>query len=330
MAPGWDRDTSWIDRHLVARGLVERSAALEVTPLGGGVSAEIFEVRTPERALVVKRALADLSVADTWIADPRRTIVEGKALRLAGQLAPQAVPPVVDLDEDTAVLVMERAPESWREWRAELLAGRTADGLAAYLGEVLAVWHRGTAGPGPAREPFADRDNFEKLRLEPFHGVVAAAHPELSTQVADAAERLRGESRCLVHGDFSPKNVLSGPTGAWVLDWEVAHLGAPIFDLAFLLAHLALKSVHRPLDAGWYRAQAAAFLGAYADGGGLVDPGDPGLAGQVGCLLLARVDGKSPAQYLTPGQRDATRRLGIDLLSTTPAPDALGLWGAIA
>jgi 5-methylthioribose kinase len=118
------------------------------------------------------------------------------------------------------------------------------------------------------------------------------------------AEDLLTDRRCLVHGDFSPKNVLVGGRRLWVLDWEVAHVGNPVFDLAYLLCHLILKIVHRPGHAHSYRETARRFLAAY---GRTPD----GIVGQnVGCLLLARVDGKSPADYLTEADRGQVRALG--------------------
>ncbi|MBS1888556.1 MAG: phosphotransferase [Actinobacteria bacterium] len=298
-------------------------------PLRGGVSAEIFEVRAGARAFVLKRALPRLEVADDWRADPRRVIVEGRALELAHSIAPAAAPRVADLDEERAVLCMERAPDSMVDWRSMLLEGVVDVAVAERLGEALADWHRETAGSAAARERFADRSHFEDLRLDPFYATVAARYPQVAAPVGAAAECLRGVSACLVHGDFSPKNVLADGERVWVLDWEVAHYGAPVFDLAFLLAHLRLKSIHLPLAAEEHLAAAAAFLCAYARCGGPVDPEDPDLPTQIGCLLLARVGGKSPARYLTEEQRALAAEVGLALLSDGRPAGPLGAWEAL-
>jgi aminoglycoside phosphotransferase (APT) family kinase protein len=317
-----------VTSHLRARGLAEAEAVVDVVPLKGGVSGEIFDVRVAGKPFVVKRARARLDVEQAWFADPGRVVVEGRALEAVHALTPEAVPAVIDLDPDTATLVMERGDPTWTDWRSSLLAGLGGDDVAGRLGDVLAIWHRETAASPPLLEAFASQAIFEDLRLAPFYKAAAGVHPDLAVRLSEAADRLREERVCLVHGDFSPKNVLQGNGGTWVLDWEVAHVGAPIFDLAFMLAHLNLKAVHRPADAPLYQQLAVSFVERYAHAGGLVAVDDPGLQLQIGCLLLARVDGKSPASYLSPEARDATRILAIDLISDRTKSDHLSyLWG---
>jgi 5-methylthioribose kinase len=299
--------------YLAGRGIVEPGAPLRVEPLGGGVSSDIVGVTGPGVALAVKRALPRLKVEQEWLADARRVAVEARALRFADALTPGAVPPVLDLDEEQSVMTIGLAPAAWANWRDQLLAGRIDALIGRRLGELLAVWH----GAEPPPE-LADTEYFVQLRLDPFHRVVAARHPELAAPIAAVAERLLERKIALVHGDFSPKNVLVGGNGLWVLDWEVAHRGDPVFDVAFLLTHLLLKSVHRPDDATQYRAVAEAFLGGY---GRHVER----LSANVGCLVLARVDGKSPAPYLRQSERERVRALGSSLLRD-PVPEILDAW----
>jgi hypothetical protein len=167
-----------------------------------------------------------------------------------------------------------------------------------------------------------DLEIFEQLRIEPFHRTVASRHPELAPRVNFAAEALVAvPGRCLVHGDFSPKNVLVGAEGLWVIDFEVAHVGNPVFDLAFLLAHLILKSIHRPGSAAAYRDCAAQFLQFYEESAGEeFMPSDESLSLHVGCLLLARVDGKSPAEYLTTPERKGAWRVGASFVKDPAHP----------
>jgi aminoglycoside phosphotransferase (APT) family kinase protein len=123
----------------------------------------------------------------------------------------------------------------------------------------------------------------------------------------------------LVHGDFSPKNVLCGPGGLWVIDFEVAHRGDPAFDLAFLLCHLTLKSLHLPAMSAELDACTEAFVAAYRSATDDLFITDWSYVfGHLGCLLLARVRGKSPAEYLGPAQQDMAWRLGRDLVQAPP------------
>jgi aminoglycoside phosphotransferase (APT) family kinase protein len=299
--------------HLAARGIVDAGLPLSVEPLGGGVSSDIVAVTGPGVAVVVKRALPRLKVEQEWTADAGRVAGEVLALRFAHALTPEAVPPVLDLDEDKCVATLGLAPTGWVNWRDELLAGRVEPAVGRRLGELLATWH---AAPVPAG--FSNVEMFVQLRIDPFHRVIAKRHPQLAGRIHRVGDRLLERRFCLVHGDFSPKNVLTGPDGLWVLDWEVAHHGDPVFDVAFLLTHLLLKSVHRPQDAARYRAVADAFLAAY--GAAVHD-----LSPNVGCLLLARVDGKSPALYLQPPEEERVRELGIGLLQD-PAAEFLDAW----
>ena len=137
-------------------------------------------------------------------------------------------------------------------------------------------------------------ESFEAQRVDPYLRMIQRRHPELADRIGAYVERLLGTTECVVHGDYSPKNVLVGDDGLWVIDWEVVHRGDPTFDLAFMLNHLLLKSIHRPQGREGYEACGRAFLEAYGR-----DVDMPYVLGLVGCLMLARVDGKSPAEYLT-------------------------------
>jgi tRNA A-37 threonylcarbamoyl transferase component Bud32 len=290
------------------RGLVDPATAVELRALPGGVSGDVREVACGGVGLVIKRAHAALRVQDEWLADEERLITEGWALRLARDLAPGSVPEVLDLDVESLTLVLERAPDAWTNWRDDLLAGTVDPAVGERLGEILATWHRLTAERPRLLASFSDRTAFRQLRIDPFHHRIAERHPDLAPSILAVAEDLLGPAHTLVHGDFSPKNVLVGENGLWVLDWEVAHAGDPVFDLAYLVCHLTLKAVHRPQDAPAYRETARRFLAAYG-----ATP-DARLAANVGCLLLARVDGKSPADYLGSVSRARTRELGRAVL----------------
>jgi hypothetical protein len=110
-----------------------------------------------------------------------------------------------------------------------------------------------------------------------------------------------GTRRALVHGDVSPKNILLGSDGPVFLDAECAWYGDPAFDLAFCLNHLLLKCLWVPgareAFLACFRALAEAYLG------GVDWEPRPELelraARLLPGLLLARVDGKSPVEYLT-------------------------------
>jgi aminoglycoside phosphotransferase (APT) family kinase protein len=148
-------------------------------------------------------------------------------------------------------------------------------------------------------ERFADQAPLLQGRVDPYHRTAAERNPDLADAVLDEVDRLLDTRRALVLGDWSPKNLLTYPNRVLALDFEVAHWGDPAFDVAFLLTHLVLKGVRRPQDRPALRAAASAFIDAYMSAAGAIAPDDGDVIAELGCLLLARVDGKSPAEYLT-------------------------------
>lgn len=300
----------------MARGLAATGESVRARRLSGGVSNVVLDVRVGGQRLVVKQSLAQLAVAQQWLAPRRRTATEAAALRLVTRWTPDQVPAVVDIDPDALVLVLTHAPDAWRVVKADLFAGWVDAALFTELGRVLGCWHEQTRGRPHLTADCDDPDAFRQLRTDPFHRAAADAHPALAREILGCVVELEQARVCLVHGDFSPKNILSGKGGFWVLDFEVAHVGNPIFDLAFLLSHLLLKASARPRHGEVYGRAAQHFVDGYRSTvGAALQPDATSLSRHVGCLLLARVDGKSPAGYLTVDQEGAVRSLGATLLT---------------
>lgn len=309
--------------YLRGRRLVPSDAPVDVETIGGGVSNATFAVRAGGTHLVVKQALPRLRVADTWEADPARAGREGLALQTLHQLTPDAVPPCLHIDVERHLIVLPHAPLDWTDWKSQLLSGTADERIAARLGRLLATWHVATDGGVP--QPLRDRIAFEQLRVEPYYETVMARRPDLRATIQPHLDRMLSRPRCLVDGDFSPKNVLVGPDGLWVIDLEVAHLGDPAFDVAFLLSHLALKAVRLPSCTNDYRRCAEAFVTEYASVAGPDRAPMVHVLGTVGCLLLARVLGKSPVEYLDPTQQAQAVAVG-ELLVREPPADLVPLW----
>jgi 5-methylthioribose kinase len=314
---------------LAAQGLVEPGVPVEARELGGGVSNVVLAVRADGLDAVVKQALPRLRVEAEWLAKQERVLTEAAALELAAGLTPGAVPAVLAVDEGRCAIAIERAPESWLPWKEALLRGEADPAVAARLGSLLAAWHRSTVRDEAVARRFGDQEAFEQLRVDPYHRTVARRWPQLRHGVGTYVDQMTATRVCLVHGDFSPKNVLVGDGGLMVLDFEVAHVGDPVFDLAFMLNHLLLKGVHRPAAAAAYRAAAAAFLDAYRSEAGSALDFDPAyLYGQAGCLMVARVGGKSPVEYQSAAERLVARSAGTRLL--LDPPDGLDeAWSAV-
>lgn len=317
--------------YLRGRGLLRGrfgEGETKLSELGGGVSSVVLLVETAGERLVVKQPRRQLLVKDEWFAEPGRALIEAQALQFTHHLTPAAVPALLDVDSETCILTMAAAPLAWRPWKELLLDCIVDPSVAGHLGRLLGSWHRSSGEALGKLGALSDLVVFEQLRIEPFHRTVAERHPDLAPLIANAVEALVSRpGRCFVHGDFSPKNVLVGDGRLWVIDFEVAHLGDPVFDLAFLITHLVLKSVHRPAMAVAYKQCAAKFLESYQGEAGIAFvPADESLALQVGCLVLARVDGKSPAGYLTAEEQERAWGVGLGFLRHLVHPLAPGAW----
>ena len=315
-----------VGAYLAARGLVSSASSIIARPLGGGVSNVVLAASAGPLDVVIKQSLPRLRVDDEWLAKRERVLTEAAALRLLGSLTPDRVPEVLDVDPDRFAITIARAPAGWVDWKTLLLAGDAGAGVARELGHVLGAWHAGTWGSPDVRAAFDDLEAFEQLRVDPYYRTVMRRRPDLAPAVGRRIERMGIARACLVHGDFSPKNVLvpqSPPTGAeggrplWVVDAEVAHFGDPAFDTGFMLNHLMLKAIHRPDRREAYRACALAFWTAYEESGARRAKQTDTL-GHLACLMLSRVHGKSPAEYLDGAGRSAAGRLGRELLFRPP------------
>lgn len=304
--------------YLAARGYPLRGA---VTPLGGGVSNTVLLAETARGRLVLKQALERLRVAEEWLSDPARTLREAAALQdVAGLLPPSTVPAIAFLDEANYIYAMEAAPPGAQDWKTLLLAGQIDPAIGAQVGRLLAQQVAATRAASPWRDRYGDQRVFDELRLDPYYRFTAARHPDLAPYFAQAIARCQNQATSLVHGDWSPKNILVAAGRPMLIDYEVVHYGDAAFDAAFLLNHLLLKSHHRPQWRSQYAAAANAFWQAAAPAVSAA-----GVKLHLGCLLLARIDGKSPAEYLQPETKPLLRALARDILKSPPG-DVLDLW----
>ncbi len=282
--------------------LVSADTPLVVEPLSGGVSSDIVKVTLPGQTLCVKRALPKLRVAADWRAPVGRNRYELAWLRTAAAIVPGHVPAVLGDDEAAGAFAMEwLAPDDHPVWKALLRDGHVDVATAAAVGDVLGRIHAATADRPAVAQAFATDAIFEPIRLEPYLLATAAHHPDLAARLRELAAVTAHTKRVLVHGDYSPKNILIGPRGPVVLDAECAWFGDPAFDLAFVLNHLLLKGVWRPAHRARYLEAYAALVAAYR--AHVAWEPWPVLDGRVAALLpglmLGRVDGRSPAEYLT-------------------------------
>jgi aminoglycoside phosphotransferase (APT) family kinase protein len=311
-----------LEESLRRLGLVQAGEAARVTPLTGGVSSDISLVEAGGRRFCVKRALPRLKVAALWEAPVGRNAAEAAYFRAVSRWLPGAVPRILAEDPHAGLFAMSYLPpERFPLWKAQLLEGQVDQSFAAAVGRDLALIHSRSAADPEIRKAFAHDATFEAIRIEPYLRATAKAHPALAARLDALAETTLSTKLALVHGDVSPKNILVGPHGPVFLDAECAWFGDPAFDIAFCLNHLLLKGARQGVSKGSYLAAFAALAGAYLEGVDWEEASrlEARVAGLLPALFLARVDGKSPVEYLTrDGEREAVRRCATTLIAERP------------
>jgi aminoglycoside phosphotransferase (APT) family kinase protein len=313
-------------------GLLKAGEDVRLTPLTGGVSSDISLVEAGDRRFCVKRALPRLKVDALWEAPVERNAAEAAYMRAVASWLPHAVPRVLGEDAKAGWFAMDYlAHDDHPLWKTQLLSGIVEPNFAAAVGRDLAVIHARSAADPTIPSAFANDGTFEAIRIEPYLRATGRAHPELAARFDELADTTLTTKRALVHGDISPKNILQGPGGPVFLDAECAWFGDPAFDLAFCLNHLLLKGAREGADRTRYIAAFLALADAYLAG---VDwESADGLEARAAALLpalfLARVDGKSPVEYLTrESERAAVRRCTEPLVAdpTSRLKDVADAW----
>jgi aminoglycoside phosphotransferase (APT) family kinase protein len=302
--------------------IVSANQHIEMTPLTGGVSSDIYRADLPSGVVCVKRALPRLRVAADWTVPVDRNRYEVEWIRVAGAIVPSAVPALLGEDRAAGAFAMEWLPPArYPVWKATLMDGTAAQTTAAQVGDVLGRIHAATADRPDIAERFPTDALFHALRLDPYLVATARAHPDRAERLHALVATTGATKRVLVHGDFSPKNILVGPDGPVVIDAECAWFGDPAFDLAFVLNHLLLKSAWHPPRQPSYWAMAEALVAAYRNHVRWEPwPGfDARTAGLLPALMLARVDGKSPVEYLSDASRAFVRTYAREALRAPPA-----------
>jgi aminoglycoside phosphotransferase (APT) family kinase protein len=313
-------------------GLLKVGESARLTPLTGGVSSDISLVEVGGRRFCVKRALPRLKVAAVWEAPVGRNAAEAAYMRTVARWLPHAVPRVLGEDAKAGWFAMDYlAPEDYPLWKAQLLAGIVDVNFAASVGRDLAIIHSRSAADSNISAAFANDETFEAIRIEPYLRATGRAHPELATRLDALAQTTLTTKRALVHGDVSPKNILQGARGPVFLDAECAWFGDPAFDLAFCLNHLLLKGARESADRRRYIAAFSALTSAYLAGVDWESAHDLEVraAALLPALFLARVDGKSPVEYVTrETERAAVRRCAIPMIADPQRRlrDVAGAW----
>ncbi len=305
--------------------LTDPSARAEL--LAWGVSNMVFRISPDIGAdFVVKQSREQLRTKAPWFSRLERIHTEMDLMRHLADLVPEgSIPRVLFEDRPNFLFGMEAVAADHRVWKADLLAGVADETIARKAGELLAAIHRGTAGQAEFQQRFGDRTVFDELRIDPFYRYVLRKHPDLGPALGRVMDEVLSLEVCVVHADFSPKNLLLSEAGLTLVDFETGHFGDPAFDLGFFLSHLVLKTIKHASQRATYLSLMEVFWKTYATNlDSLVSqPGSPffrkdlerrTLGNLAGCLI-ARIDGKSVIDYFDqPWQSETARSLAFTCL----------------
>lgn len=331
-------DESNAEEYLRDRRWVSARERVLVRRLPGGVSNEVLYVARPDRTgtdFVLKQARPQLRTPQPWFSSVERVWREIDVLRtcervlLAEPVRPRmpphtlvvATPRVLHEDRENYAFAMTAAPPDHRVWKADLLGGRIEPVIAEACGHLLGRLHAGTWHDARVAEQLDDRRLFDELRLDPYYRQVARVCPDHAANFERLIDSVLSERHCLVHADFSPKNLLVYEGGLLLVDFETGHYGDPAFDLGFFVSHLALKAAYHAPGHEAYLALTRRFWQAYHTELAEVisDEGWRRLQRRAilnfaGCVW-ARLDGKSQIDYLTDeGRRKLIREICRNLL----------------
>jgi 5-methylthioribose kinase len=316
--------------YLLSVGLSDANDRIAIGELGGGVSNVVLLVEwvdDPTRRWVVKQSIGKLRVSDEWLSDRERIFREAESLAiLRPLLGDGSVPRVIHVDRTNYLYVMTAAPRSSMVWKDSLLAGQSAPLLAQSAGTLLSQLIRVSSNEPRLQTVFGDRRVFEQLRIDPYYRQAASRNPDVAESIQNLIHDSWEIRTALVHGDYSPKNMLVSGTTIFLIDFEVVHWGDPAFDAGFLMSHLFLKAFHRPSLWRTYRDAALEFWKALRLGleAGAFPAPEAMAVRHLGGLMLARVDGKSPVEYLKDARtksriRQAAKQILRDRPSTITA-----------
>ncbi|MDG7000938.1 MAG: aminoglycoside phosphotransferase family protein [Nitrososphaerota archaeon] len=308
--------SSYLERHGISPG----QKVISIEEIKGGVSADVYRVKMSLCDLIVKVPLGKLKVEREWISDTIRGRNEFRALYIASSiLGNDSVPKPYFFDDESRAIIISAAPAEFVTWKSLLMSNHAEPRIAEILADNLGRFHKGSMEQDWLEGELTESSRlFYELRLSPYFEQLLPLHTRYRENIIEVIRVLRDKKCSLVHGDFSPKNILTdGTSRAIILDWEVIHYGNPVFDLGFMCTHLTLKAIHLGKDdpQKWLKL-IHVFYDRYNSTVDYRTVDETEFFKVLGALLVARVDGKSPAEYLSMPEKDFVRSFGLHVLST--------------
>lgn len=231
----------------------ERTDRLET--ISSGNLNHVWRLRGKSRNLIVKWAPPYIAANPELSLSPKRIHFEAKALTLFKEnnllvsLASEKIrpPSLLGYKAEDHFLLMEdigRVP-SLDRWLSE--SGDPAIGTT--LGQFIGSLHRQTLDKPSLADQFDNRP-IQQTRLQlqykpadsyALKAGISNTH-KLQAKTEALGQKLLGPGRCLVMGDLWPFSLLVIEDRIRIIDWEFAHYGHPLQDIAHLAAHCWMQA----------------------------------------------------------------------------------------
>lgn len=313
-------ETEVLTAYLRQKDHISAGETITVQELSGGVSCLTLLIRrTAGPDFVIKQARTKLKVKEDWFSDPKRIHIEAAGMTALQEiLPPGSVPKLLFEDEKLHLLGMEAVPQPHDNWKKLLLQGKLNIEHVEQFARNLAAIHRVSLQNVRYLNRFINRYFFITLRLEPYYTFVAEQLPEAAPFLQQLIKDTLAVQLTLVHGDYSPKNILIHQNRLILLDHEVMHFGDGAFDIGFSMTHLLSKARHLPVFRTDFRQAALHYWSIYQKH--LILPSgweERAIRHTIACML-ARVRGKSPLEYLSEDEKNTQTRRCLELIQNNP------------
>jgi 5-methylthioribose kinase len=310
--------------YLSGQGRIKSGERVKINILRGGVSNRTVRVeRENGEAWVLKQALPRLRVPTEWLSDPARIQIEAEALRTLPEVTPAgSIPAFVFEDEQENLLAMQAVPDPHENWKQQLLGGRLrASHVQQFAGLLASIHREAQTRRALFRERFGNRSFFITLRLDPYYRYSASVQPAIAPFLSGLINETLNHTLTLVHGDYSPKNIIVYRDQLILLDHEVVHWGDPAFDLGFSLTHFLSKAHHLPAQRRSFAEAAALYWRIYrteTESLPWFNELEPRVVRHTAACLLARAVGRSPLEYLSDEEKISQRNAALNLIGRIP------------
>ena len=295
---------------------------IEAIKLEGGVSSDVFKVKTKKNIYCIKRSLPKLRVKKEWLADPKRLKYEYLWLKHCKKIIPKSIPKIYKFSSKKDFLILEYLDEKkYKNYKTELFKNKIDVKIISKISKDLFKIHKHSSSKSIKKIFYKNSKNFYDLRLDAYFNEVARVHPELNIKVKKIIRSYNKNSSTLVHGDFSPKNMLIFKKNIKYIDAETCNYGDPAFDVVFFTNHLLIKSIHIPLKQSEFIKCYKNFFNTYLK---LINKNErqkffKRCIEMIPIMLMARIDGKSPVEYIKKKSiKNKIRLLAFKMINKPP------------